>query len=253
MAVGKNKRLSKGGKRGAAKRKVTDFMTRKEWYDIVAPACFTKRHAGKTLINRSAGTKLAPDLLKGRVFEISLGDLQSDEQVAHRNIKLRAEDVKGRSIITNFHGMALTTDKLRSLVRKWCTLVEAAQDVKTSDGYLLRVFIIGFTKRRPNQVNKNCYAKTAKVLRLRRKMREIVKEKVAKADLQNCVKKFQQEELGQDIEKASNGIYPLRDVMVRKVKVLRRPKEDSNKLMEAHGGEIPPSREDVGVSVEAEE
>ena len=49
-------------------------------------------------------------------------------------------------------GMDLTTDKLRSLVRKWQTLIEAHVDVKTTDGYFLRLFCIAFTKKRPGQV-----------------------------------------------------------------------------------------------------
>jgi small subunit ribosomal protein S3Ae len=48
--------------------------------------------------------------------------------------------------------MDLTTDKLRSLVRKWQTLIEAHVDVKTTDGYFLRLFCIAFTKKRPGQV-----------------------------------------------------------------------------------------------------
>lgn len=51
-----------------------------------------------------------------------------------------------------FQGMDFTTDKLRSLVRKWQTLIEAHVDVKTTDNYTLRMFCIGFTKRRQNQV-----------------------------------------------------------------------------------------------------
>ena len=42
MAVGKNPRVSKGGRRGA-KKKIQEPMTRKEWYDVVAPKTFKNR------------------------------------------------------------------------------------------------------------------------------------------------------------------------------------------------------------------
>ena len=89
----------------------------------------------------------------GRVFEASLGDLKANaEDDAYRKFKLRVEEVQGTNCLTNFYGMDLSTDKLRSLVRKWHSLIEAYADVKTTDGYLLRMYCIGFTKRRPNQV-----------------------------------------------------------------------------------------------------
>lgn len=36
------------------------------------------------------------------MFEISLADLQGDEDQAYRKIRLRAEDVQGRNVLTNF-------------------------------------------------------------------------------------------------------------------------------------------------------
>ena len=63
-------------------------------------------------------SEIASDGLKGRVFECSLADLQNDE-IAYRKFKLICEDVQGRNVLTNFHGMDLTTDKLRSMVKKW--------------------------------------------------------------------------------------------------------------------------------------
>jgi small subunit ribosomal protein S3Ae len=51
---------------------------------------------------------------------------------------------------------------------------------------------------------------------------------------------------GKDIEKAAQGIYPLQNTFVRKVKVLRAPKFDLGKLMEVHGD----YSEDIGAKVE---
>lgn len=110
----------------------------------------------------SSITEIASEGLKGRVFEISLADLQNDE-IAFRKFRLIAEEVQGRNVLTNFHGMDLTTDKLRSMVKKWQTLIEANVDVKTTDGYLLRMFCIGFTKKWATQVKKTCYAQHAQV------------------------------------------------------------------------------------------
>ena len=132
-----------------------------------APSLFTVRNFGKTCVSRTQGTRIASDSLKGRVFEMSLGDLNKDEDQAFRKIKLRVEDVQGTDCLTNFHGMTLTTDKLRSLVKKWQSTIDAKVDVKTADGYALRMFCVGFTKRRPNTLRKTCYAKSSQMKAIR--------------------------------------------------------------------------------------
>jgi len=144
--------------------------------------------------------------------------------------------VQGRQCLTNFHGMDLATDKLRSLVRKWHTLIEAYADVKTTDGYYLRIFAIGFTRRRPNQTKKTSYAQSAQVHQIRKKMMDILQKEASTVDLNELVAKLIPEIIGKEIEKASQGIYPLQNVLIRKVKVLRAPKADLGKLLELHGG-----------------
>jgi small subunit ribosomal protein S3Ae len=233
MAVGKNKRLSKGGKKGS-KKKVVDPFTKKDWYDVKAPSMFNTRNIGKTIVTRTIGTKIASDALKGRVFEVSLADLQNDE-VAFRKFKLVSEEVQGRNVLTNFHGMDMTTDKLRSMVKKWQTMIEAHVDVKTTDGYLLRLFCIGFTMRRQNQIKKTAYAQTTQVRAIRRKMVEVMTREVSSNDLKEVVNKLIPDSIGKDIEKICQSIYPLHDVYIRKVKILKKPKFDLGKLLEMHG------------------
>ncbi|KHG08611.1 40S ribosomal S3a [Gossypium arboreum] len=142
--------------------------------------------------------------------------------------------------------MNFTTDKLRSLVRKWQTLIEAHVDVKTTDNYTLRMFCIGFTKRRPNQVKRTCYAQSSQIRQIRRKMREIMTAQATSCDLKELVQKFIPEMIGKEIEKATSSIYPLQNVFIRKVKILKAPKFDLGKLMEVHGD----YSEDVGVKIE---
>ena len=55
-----------------------------------------------------------------------------DEDQAFRKMLLKCEDVQGKNVLTNWAGMDFTTDKLRSLVRKWFSLIETFVDVKTT-------------------------------------------------------------------------------------------------------------------------
>jgi len=232
MAVGKNKRLSKGKK--GTKKKIVDPFSKKDWYDIKAPASFSVRNIGKTPVQRTQGTKISSDGLKGRVFEISQADLNNDE-VAFRKFKLVCEDVQGKNVMTNFHGMGITTDHLRSLVKKWQTCIEAFSDVKTTDGYLLRLFVIGFTHRRQNMIKKTAYAKASQVRAMRKKMVEIIHREVSTKELKEVVSKLLPDSISSDITKECSNIYPLHNVLIRKVKILKKPKYDVQKLMDAHG------------------
>ncbi|RUS26678.1 S-phase-specific ribosomal protein cyc07 [Jimgerdemannia flammicorona] len=211
----------------------------------------------------------ANDSLKGRVVEVSLGDLSKDEERAFRKIKLRVDEIQGKNCLTNFHGMDFTSDKLRSLVKKWqvCfhamvgwaevtgdSLIEAFVEVKTTDGYLLRLFAIAFTSRRRNQLRKTTYAQSGQIRQIRKKMFDIMTQEATSCDLKEVVAKFiassspnAQDTIGYRIEKACQGIYPLQNVYIRKVKILKAPKFDVQKLLELHGGDAGDA--DVGTKV----
>jgi len=252
MAVGKNKRLTKGGGKKGGKKKAGDPFLRKEWYDIKAPSFFSTRNCGKTLCSRTQGTKIASEELKGRVLELNLADLNNDEDQSYKKVKLCIEEVQGRNCLTDFHGLTLTRDKLCSLIRKWQTMIEAHVDVKTTDGYVVRMFVIAFTKRRPDQVKTNCYAQTAQIRKIRKKMTDIMTAEAGKVQLRDLVKKLIPESISKEIEKQCQGIFPLKDVLIRKVKILKKPKFDITKLMELHGE----GDDDAGVEMmrpEAEE
>merc|ERR1739848_693930 len=136
---------------------------------------------------------------------------------------------------------------LRSLVRKWQSLIEAWVDVKTADGYVLRMFCIGFTKKRQNQFKKTCYANSSQQKLIRKRMRDIMTAQASTVELQELVNKFIPEVIGKEIEKACHGVYPLQNVHIRKVKMLKKPKFDLTKLLDIHGDNgLAPVNEDKG-------
>eukprot|EP00301_Raphidiophrys_heterophryoidea_P026556 c9198_g1_i1.p1 GENE.c9198_g1_i1~~c9198_g1_i1.p1 ORF type:complete len:272 (+),score=80.12 c9198_g1_i1:29-844(+) len=234
MAVGKNKRLTKS-KKGGKGKKIIDPFKNKQRYEIRAPSYFALRSVGSTFCTKTTGNKIASDNLKGRVVQVCLADLKRDEEQAYRQVKLRIEDVQDKKVLTNFYGLQLTTDKLKSLIRKWQTLIDAHVDVKTQDGYTLRVFVIAFTAKQPNQSKKTHYAQSSQVRLIRRKITNIVREHVASASLKQVVEKLINNIIEKQIEVASRAVYPLTNIYIRKVKMMKWPKFDLNKLMEVHG------------------
>lgn len=209
-------------------------MTRKDWFDVMAPSVFTNRKVCKTLVNRTQGLHVSSEELKGRVFEANLADLNADEQSSYRKLRLRVEDVQGTDCLTLFHGMDMTRDKLCSLIKKWQTTIEAFVDVSTTDGYRLRIFCIGFTKKQPNQTKRICYAQNTRIHAIRAKMMEIMTKESVKCDLKELVDKLIPGKISSQIEKECQKFFPIQNVFIRKVKVLKRPKIDLAKLMEQH-------------------
>jgi len=244
MAVGKNKRLTKSSKKGG-KKKNLDVFKNKHKYEVRSPSYFQKRNVGNTICTKTMGTRIASDSLKGRVFNVCLADLKDDEEQAHRIVRLRVEDVQDRRVLTNFYGIQLTTDKLRSLVRKWQTLIESNVDAKTTDGFVLRLFCIGFTSKRPNQAKKTHYAQASQIRQIRKKMIDIMRDQVTSSELKQVVEKLVHNVMEKQIETATRSVYPLTNIYIRKVKMLKAPKFDLNKLMEVHGDSSAPT-EDVG-------
>jgi len=231
MAIGKNKKL---GKKKGAKKKAQDPFQRKEWYDVKAPAPFTVRYIGKTCVTRTTGTKIATDSLKGRVVETSLADLNNTQE-AWRKIKLCVEDIEGRNCLTNFHALDMTRDKLCQYIRKWQTLIDAHCEVKTNDGYVLRVFVTAFTGRQTTQARKTSYAQQQQIKLIRKKIIEILVKEAAASNLVDLVSKLNHvDQFPKLITKACQFIYPLSAAVIRKVKTLKKPKFDITRLNELH-------------------
>jgi len=232
MTAGKNPRNFK--KKGL-KKKVQHPFVKKEWYNVQVPSIFDNRTPTLTPCNKTAGQKIAADSLRGRVFEISLADLNREAHEHNwRKVKVQCEEVKGYDCYTNFHGLDITRDKSCTLIKKWHSLIEAFAQAKTADGYIVRMFSIAFTKRHKAQVKATCYAKASQQRLIRQKMMEIMVNECQKSSLKDLFKKFLSDQISKQITKECSKIFPLENVLIKKVKVLKKPKFDLTKLMELY-------------------
>lgn len=232
MAIGGDNNRAK--RRKGNKKQVDPFL-RKEWYAVKAPTYFANSVAGAIPVTKTTGQKTARDALIGRKISLPVADLanKGDE---FRKFTLKVDDVQGVQCLTSFAGMHFTSDKIRSLIRKRQSMIEIHHDVKTTDGYVLRVFVVGFTKRQQRQKKATSYAQTSHFEKLRRKTVAIIQKEVSSSDVTKLVTKLASEVIGKQVEKLSQSIYPLENVFTTKVKVVRSPKGDAGRLTELHGG-----------------
>ena len=250
MSLGKNKKNFSKGRKGA-KKKVGERFTKKEWWNIKAPGMFMKRMFTYSPVNQTVGKKLASESMKGRVFEANLGDLNVGYEF-NKKIKLIVEDADGKSklALTNFYGLECTRDYLCSLIRKWHTLIDLFVDCKTSDGFLMRFFVVAFTsKYNYTQKKATCYANRSQVRQMRAIMTKIITRVCKASTLKDLVGKVLGNELTDEMAQKCKHIFPLENVTIRKVKSIKRPRIDMTQLSsmqaeaEIAGVVLPPKEE----------
>jgi len=236
MAFGKNKGLAKGGKKGAKKKQMDSFL-KKVWYNIATPTYLRSDKPApknRTMVSKTQGTRIETEGLKGRICEFNLADLNGQPEDGYKKISLQIQEIQGKTCLTEFNGMSLTRDKMCQLMKKKHSIVEAFADCKTTDGYVIRLFALGFTKRAQNQECVFTYAQTAQLRKIRKKMVQIMQSEIAKGELRDAVKMLVVDKLCDEIKKQTNRIYPLEPVHIIKAKLIKAPKMDIVKLLENH-------------------
>jgi small subunit ribosomal protein S3Ae len=232
MTAGKNPRNFK--KKAKAKKSVHPFA-KKEWYNVLAPG-FEKRTITMTPVNKTAGLVNSADSLRGRVFQMSLGDCNTSADTAvWKKLQFQIEEIKNFDCYTNFYGMDITRDHGCAMIKKWHTLIEAFVQAKTTDGFYVRMFCIAFTKKTKKQVKATCYAKASHQKLIRKKMMEIMQQKIQTSSFKDLTKLLLKDDIGKQIQKECSKIFPLEDnCMIRKFKLLKKPKFDLVKLMDLY-------------------
>jgi len=229
-------------KKGSKKKKLVDPFLKKDWYVIKVPKWTPRKGEGVHFrVGFSPATRgKQRKAMENRTFVVNLADLQTNDktndydQLSWKKYTFITEEMFGDKLLTQWYGMNITRDKRCSLIRKWHTMMECFCDAKTTDGYVLRVKALAFTKKQSTQIKKNCYAKNSQRHEIRAKMREIIRNAVSGSDLKSVVKKLSKSSIGTDIRKSCQKLFPLKHALIEKVRVVRRPKHDAAKVMEMH-------------------
>lgn len=237
------KKGQKGGK-GGRKKKV-DAFEKKDWFKLKIPTLFPIRHYGWTPANKTRQGVIVENRLKDRIVTIRCADLdtepirdQSGEIKTQMNLKLRIADTRDKECYLDFHGMELTRDKTCSLLKKKATLVEASTDIKTAEGFVFRVFAFAMTKRGISQVKETAYAKTSQVKNMRAKMIAVMQNKLNNISTKEFVRKLIAGITNGELVPAVQNIFPVEEPVIRKVKLMKRPKDNAQLLNELHSTDI---------------
>ena len=223
----------------AASRKVKDRWKAKEWYKIHAPMMFNQVQLGET-------PSADPTSLIGRTTEVTVHDLTGDFSKMHVKLKFRIDDVRGFEAHTIFVGQDLTSDYIRRLTRRKKTKTDHVIDVRTKDGYVVRIKPMSITDKRIQASQESA---------VRTLMTVETQKLAADMTISELVKSVISGELAKKLSNVSKVIVPIKRVEIRKTEVIEMgSKEAQNQsIIEAPVEEAPAAPAPAASSEESEE
>ncbi|ATU07760.1 30S ribosomal protein S3ae [Methanohalophilus portucalensis] len=181
-----------------------DKWKNKTWYNIETPEFIGRTVIGTTTTDES-------EKLVGRTIETTVGDITNDFSKQNIKLRLAIDSVTGDTANTAFIGHEITTDYLRSIVKRQTSRIDNNLEVTTKDGRKLRIKPIAFTVKR---------ARSSQIRAIREIMAKIVLERSAELDFEHIVEEIVTGKLAANIYRNAKTIYPIRRVEIRKTEVL---------------------------------
>lgn len=187
-----------------AAKKVKDRWKAKEWYKLYAPKMFNQVLLGET-------PSSDPSNLMGRIVEATVHDLTGDFSKMHVKLTFKVKEVRGFDAHTVFIGQTLTSDYVRRLTRRKRTKTDHVIDVRTKDGYLLRIKPMSVTDKR---------IQSSQETAVRNAMTKEVANMGIEMTMADMVKVIITGEMSKRLSNAAKVIVPIKRVEVRKTEVL---------------------------------
>jgi small subunit ribosomal protein S3Ae len=188
----------------ARRRRVRDTWKDKQWYKITTPKEFGESEIGTTPARD-------PNLLLRRKVEATMRELSGDFSKQYVKLRFQISDVAGDTAHTRFMGHQVTTDYVRSMIRRGTSRIDAIMKLETKDGKKLKVHMLAITIKR---------AKSSQQRYIRETMEKLVKETAANKTLNELVEDIIKGKLASSVYHETKKIYPLKRVETIKTRVI---------------------------------
>ncbi|MCD6503450.1 MAG: 30S ribosomal protein S3ae [Thermoplasmata archaeon] len=184
-----------------------DKWRAKEWYKIIAPDYFNRVVLGETPADD-------PSKVIGRVAEVTVADIGGPIRRSYIKLYFKVYRVHGLEAHSRFIGHEMTQESVQKMVKRKRSRIDGVFDVRTKDGYLVRVKPIIITMARVNTSRKDKIRKIAK---------EVVEEIASQTRFEDFVHMLIDGRLAEEIKKRAKVVYPIRECEIRKSEVLLEP------------------------------
>lgn len=209
-------------------RKIKDKWKAKEWYKLHAPRMFNEIEIGDT-------PAIDADTLIGRTVEVTVQELTGDFSKMHIKLKFQVTSVDGFDAKTVFTGHDLTSDYVRRLTRRKKTKTDHVVDVKTKDGFVIRVKPMSIAERRIQSAQEDA---------MRHYMESSLLEMGKEMTLSDIVKTIVSGEMAKNVAKACRVVIPIKRIEIRKSEILSVGEGEPESIMDVVAPKAPETSEE---------
>ena len=188
------------------KTKVKDKWREKRWVTVIAPDSFNNVPIAYVPIT-------SDETAKGKVLEVTLYDILKGDPSQHQyKMYFQIDKVEGDKATTIFKRYEYAKEFLRSLVRRGSSKIEFVLDVKTKDGYIFRILVLGLTHRPLNTSRQRAFRLIAK---------DVMEKTIPQMTIDQFVQATCYGKINSDIMGAAKRVIRMRHVGLEKVKLVR--------------------------------
>jgi len=205
----------------AEARRTKDKWKSKKWFNIYAPTMFSSALIGEGLAED-------PNMLMGRVPEVTMQELTGDFAQMHVKLRFRINEIRGQDAHTVFIGHDLTSDYVRRQTRRKHSKMDVVQDFVTKDGWHIVIKPLAISDLR---------IKSSQQTAVRNLIQQALLEVGKKHTLVEIAKMIVSGEMSKDLGQIVKEIYPVKRIEIRRSEVIARrfevPEEFADKTAQA--------------------